>query len=257
MTIPVQFTLEAAQRISNAVRRVEIGDRSQSPLTFDSFIPQITKQIAYGHRMATDFGAWPFGTTRSVRLHGAFEKTPVFGAPPPGGGPVPILGTHEDPVIVQAINLVGDYASIDAPDLTSYVVPPVGGYRREGQPPNPTLVLAKLKRAQGDTTGPKWAVIGPAPAQCVYGKIFGRIRKNGGAFVYVRSRYFQGSQTIDGVGAFNPFGAIGTPLTAAQTAELGSRGPAWAYNSLPGTYVCAVRTVGDVSGWAIVAAECP
>lgn len=251
MTTPVQFTLEAAQRISNAVRKVEIGDRAQAPLAFNSFIPQGVKQIAYGHRLVTDFEPWPYGTVRPVRLHGVSKKTPVYGS----GNPPPLLGTHEDDVIVQARNMVGNLGSFDVVDLSS-TTPAPGPYRRVATTNAPTLILAKAKYGWGNAQT-EWVVIGPPPTQTVYGKIVGRTPKNSLALVLVRPRWGTNGGTVDTAFAYNPFGAIGTPLPSGT-----SLGSLWnMYYVLPGTWVAMVRTSGTVASlqydWVIVAAECP
>lgn len=259
MTIPVQFTLEAAQRISNAVRRVEIGDRAQAPLTFDSFIPQGTKQIAYGHRRPTDFSSWAYGDVKTVVLHGVSKKTPVLGAAAPGSNP-PVLGTHEDYVEVQARNMVGNLESFDVVDHSA-LIPTPGPYRAIAKPSLPTLILAKSKSGW-DNARTEWHVIGPTPAQTVYGKITGRVAKGSAGLVMVRRRYTDANpHVIDSVMAVNPFGAIGTPRTQEQDRASSASGLgvlAYQFLTIPGTQVAMVRTSGaSGSLWVIVAAECP
>lgn len=56
---PVQFTRGAAVRISNAVRKVEIGERSGGQLTFDRVSPNPTSAISpVVFRVCTFTGAW-------------------------------------------------------------------------------------------------------------------------------------------------------------------------------------------------------
>lgn len=58
---PVTFTSKAADRIANAVRKVEAGRRDQVPaVEFGSFLPQKT------FRVGKFSGAWPTGATASV-----------------------------------------------------------------------------------------------------------------------------------------------------------------------------------------------
>ena len=62
MADPVIFDRSSAERIANAVRRVEIGDRSESPLRFDAVPPPQRKTF----RIATFSGAWSVGATKMV-----------------------------------------------------------------------------------------------------------------------------------------------------------------------------------------------
>jgi hypothetical protein len=59
---PVIFDRSSAERIANAVRRVEIGDRTESPLRFDAVPPPQRKTF----RIATFSGAWAVGDTKTV-----------------------------------------------------------------------------------------------------------------------------------------------------------------------------------------------
>jgi hypothetical protein len=59
---PVIFDRSSAERIANAVRRVEIGDRTESPLRFDAVPPPQRKTF----RIATFSGAWSVGATKTV-----------------------------------------------------------------------------------------------------------------------------------------------------------------------------------------------
>jgi hypothetical protein len=59
---PVIFDRSSAERIASAVRRVEIGDRSESPLRFDAVPPPQRKTF----RIATFSGAWAVGATKTV-----------------------------------------------------------------------------------------------------------------------------------------------------------------------------------------------
>jgi hypothetical protein len=59
---PVIFDRSSAERIANAVRRVEIGDRTESPLRFDPS-PQAQRKT---FRIATFSGSWSVGATKTV-----------------------------------------------------------------------------------------------------------------------------------------------------------------------------------------------
>jgi len=59
---PVIFDRSSAERIANAVRRVEIGDRTESPLRFDTVPPQQRKMF----RIATFTGSWAINATKTV-----------------------------------------------------------------------------------------------------------------------------------------------------------------------------------------------
>ena len=63
MADPVIFDRSSAERIANAVRRVEIGDRSESPLRFDTVPPPQQRKT---FRIATFSGAWAVGATKTV-----------------------------------------------------------------------------------------------------------------------------------------------------------------------------------------------
>jgi len=59
---PVIFDRSSAERIASAVRRVEIGDRTESPLRFDA----VTSQQRKAFRIATFTGAWAINATKTV-----------------------------------------------------------------------------------------------------------------------------------------------------------------------------------------------
>jgi hypothetical protein len=61
-TGPTFFDAASAIRIANAVRKVEIGDRSEKPLEFDAIPPSQRKVF----RVATFTGAWSIGATKTV-----------------------------------------------------------------------------------------------------------------------------------------------------------------------------------------------
>jgi hypothetical protein len=63
MANPVLFDIASATRIANAVRKVEIGDRSERPLTFDQIVPQQQRKT---FRIATFTGAWAINATKTV-----------------------------------------------------------------------------------------------------------------------------------------------------------------------------------------------
>jgi hypothetical protein len=63
MADPVIFDRSSAERIANAVRRVEIGDRSESPLRFDTVPPSQQRKT---FRIATFSGAWAINATKTV-----------------------------------------------------------------------------------------------------------------------------------------------------------------------------------------------
>ena len=62
MADPVIFDRSSAERIANAVRRVEIGDRTESPLRFDP-APQPQRKT---FRIATFTGSWSINATKTV-----------------------------------------------------------------------------------------------------------------------------------------------------------------------------------------------
>jgi hypothetical protein len=64
MATPSVFDLASAQRIAAAVRKVEIGDRSESALRFRSLQPQQQRKV---FRIATFTGSWAIGETKSVQ----------------------------------------------------------------------------------------------------------------------------------------------------------------------------------------------
>jgi hypothetical protein len=59
---PVIFDRSSAERIANAVRRIEIGDRTESPLRFDA-VPQQQRKM---FRIATFTGSWAINATKTV-----------------------------------------------------------------------------------------------------------------------------------------------------------------------------------------------
>lgn len=63
MADPVIFDRSSAERIANAVRRVEIGDRSESPLRFDTVPPPQQRKT---FRVCTFTGAWAINATKTV-----------------------------------------------------------------------------------------------------------------------------------------------------------------------------------------------
>lgn len=60
---PTFFDAQSAVRIANAVRKVEIGDRAEKPLEFDTVVPQQQRKT---FRIATFSGAWSIGATKTV-----------------------------------------------------------------------------------------------------------------------------------------------------------------------------------------------
>jgi hypothetical protein len=62
---PTFFDAESAVRIANAVRKVEIGDRSEAPLRFDTVPPSQQRKT---FRIATFSGAWPPNSTNTVQI---------------------------------------------------------------------------------------------------------------------------------------------------------------------------------------------
>lgn len=60
---PTFFDAESAVRIANAVRKVEIGDRSEAPLRFDTVTPSQQRKT---FRIATFSGAWAINATKTV-----------------------------------------------------------------------------------------------------------------------------------------------------------------------------------------------
>ena len=65
MATPSVFDLASAQRIAAAVRRVEIGDRSEAALRFRRIDPQQQRKV---FRIATFEGAWAIGATKTVEF---------------------------------------------------------------------------------------------------------------------------------------------------------------------------------------------
>ena len=63
MADPVIFDRSSAERIANAVRRVEIGDRTESSLRFDTVPPPQQRKT---FRIATFSGAWAISATKTV-----------------------------------------------------------------------------------------------------------------------------------------------------------------------------------------------
>ena len=63
MADPVIFDRSSAERIANAVRRVEIGDRAEQPLRFDTVPPSQQRKT---FRIATFTGAWAISATKTV-----------------------------------------------------------------------------------------------------------------------------------------------------------------------------------------------
>ncbi|NBW22259.1 MAG: hypothetical protein EBR82_81340, partial [Caulobacteraceae bacterium] len=63
MPDPVIFDRSSAERIANAVRRVEIGDRTESPLRFDTVPPSQQRKT---FRIATFTGSWAINETKTV-----------------------------------------------------------------------------------------------------------------------------------------------------------------------------------------------
>jgi hypothetical protein len=62
---PVIFDRSSAERIANAVRRVEIGDRTESPLRFDTVPPTQQRKT---FRIATFSGSWSPNSTKTVEV---------------------------------------------------------------------------------------------------------------------------------------------------------------------------------------------
>jgi hypothetical protein len=65
MADPVIFDRSSAERIANAVRRVEIGDRTEAPLRFDT-VPPSQQRKAF--RVATFSGPWSPNSTNTVQI---------------------------------------------------------------------------------------------------------------------------------------------------------------------------------------------
>ncbi len=63
MADPVIFDRSSAERIASAVRRVEIGDRTESPLRFDTVPPPQQRKT---FRVCTFTGAWAINATKTV-----------------------------------------------------------------------------------------------------------------------------------------------------------------------------------------------
>lgn len=63
MADPVLFDRASAERIANAVRKVEIGDRAEAALQFRRELPQTQRKT---FRIATFTGAWSINATKTV-----------------------------------------------------------------------------------------------------------------------------------------------------------------------------------------------
>jgi hypothetical protein len=63
MADPVLFDRASAERIASAVRKVEIGDRSEAALRFRRELPQSQRKV---FRIATFTGAWAINATKTV-----------------------------------------------------------------------------------------------------------------------------------------------------------------------------------------------
>jgi hypothetical protein len=63
MADPVLFDRASAERIASAVRKVEIGDRSEAALRFRRELPQTQRKV---FRIATFTGAWAINATKTV-----------------------------------------------------------------------------------------------------------------------------------------------------------------------------------------------
>jgi hypothetical protein len=74
MARPVIFDEAAALRIVNTIRKVETGDRSERPLTFD---PVPVSQQRKTFRIATFTGAWSIGAAKTVTFKFATAQTAV------------------------------------------------------------------------------------------------------------------------------------------------------------------------------------
>lgn len=71
---PVTFTRPAAERIAKVVRKVEAGDRSAKPLTFER-VAQGAKAIL---KVGTFTGTWATGTYKTVTLNGSTQTASVY-----------------------------------------------------------------------------------------------------------------------------------------------------------------------------------
>jgi hypothetical protein len=94
MADPVLFDRASAERIANAVRKVEIGDRSESALRFDVVPPSQQRKT---FRIATFTGAWAINATKTVTFkyqtstpNTASVLNLVCGLSPPGSCDVSI-----------------------------------------------------------------------------------------------------------------------------------------------------------------------
>lgn len=63
---PIAFTRGAAQRIANAVRKVEVGDRSGGQLAFEPVAAPPQRTV---FRMATFTGTWNIDEFKTVTLY--------------------------------------------------------------------------------------------------------------------------------------------------------------------------------------------
>jgi len=74
MARPVILDEAAVVRIANTIRKVETGDRSERPLTFDAVPVQQQRKT---FRIATFTGAWSIGATKTVTFKFATAQTAV------------------------------------------------------------------------------------------------------------------------------------------------------------------------------------
>lgn len=95
MAEPVFFDRSSAERIANAVRKVEIGDRSEAALRFRRELPQQQRKV---FRIATFTGAWSIGTIKSVTLK---DTTATVAA-------VNLFRTLPDPLVADEIAIARD-----------------------------------------------------------------------------------------------------------------------------------------------------
>jgi hypothetical protein len=64
----ITFTRDSADRIAAAVRRVEIGDRTQSGPTWDLPPTPASKRV---FRICTFTGSWPINASKTVTFRGS------------------------------------------------------------------------------------------------------------------------------------------------------------------------------------------
>jgi hypothetical protein len=124
--------------------------------------------------------------------------------------------------------------------------------------PGPRYMVVR----RDENASPRWIAVALDPQQSVYGRFHGRVAQGSAALVGIRHRYEGTNLVIDSVFAANPFGAVGTPMSAEERAQRTSQGNAMFWLTEAGTKCLLARADHTLlpnsfgSGWILVAAEC-